>query len=212
MASINKVSSGRRRVLAWLLAAAGAVSLTGYAAPELMFNGQDVTGAGYGRDFRLQDASGQWRTPRDYRGKRVLMFFGFTQCPDVCPTELQRMARLMAALGKEAEQVQVLFVTLDPSRDTGTMLQSYVSAFNPRFIGLRADEAATAAVAKEFKVFYRKVPGSAPERYSLDHSAYIYVLDTEGQLRLRFSPDLSIEAMKADMLRLASVRRAVPAK
>ena len=166
------------------------------------FHGQDVTGAGYGRDFRLQDASGQWRTPKDYQGKLVLMFFGFTQCPDVCPTELQRMARLMTALGKEAARVQVLFVTLDPVRDTATMLQSYVGAFNPRFIGLRADEAATAGVAKEFKVFYRKVPGSAPERYSLDHSAYIYALDAAGRLRLRFSPDLTIEAMKVDVLRL----------
>nr|ACX33901.1 putative electron transport protein SCO1/SenC [uncultured prokaryote AT3] len=166
------------------------------------FHGQDVTGADYGRDFRLQDASGQWRTPKDYRGKLVLMFFGFTQCPDVCPTELQSMARLMDALGKDAARIQVLFVTLDPARDTAAMIQSYVSAFNPGFVGLRGDEAATATVAKEFKVYYRKVPGSAPGRYSLDHSAFIYVLDGNGVLRLRITPDLGIEAMKSDLLRL----------
>ena len=166
------------------------------------FYGQEVTGAGFGREFRLKDASGKWRTQEDYRGKLVLMFFGFTQCADVCPTELQRIARLMTALGKKAAHVQVLFVTLDPARDSATMIQSYVSAFNQRFIGLRADEAATAAVAKEFKVFFRKVPGSAPDRYSLDHSTYIYVLDAETRLRLRFTSDIEIDSMKADVLRL----------
>ena len=164
------------------------------------FHGQDVTGAGYGRDFRLQDASGQWRTPRDYQGKLVLMFFGFTQCPDVCPTELQRMARLMTALGKEAARVQVLFVTLDPVRDTATMLQSYVGAFNPRFIGLRADEAATAGVAREFKVFYRKVQGyletnllphAFPHGHSFIHPDAIPNLHGEPDLHHRYGGSLA---------------------
>ena len=155
----------------------------GDAPPAPKFSLTDVTGAGFGRELSLTDHNGKPRTLADFRGKVVTVFFGFTHCPDVCPTTLAEMAQVMKALGPDAGKVQVLFVTVDPERDTPQVLQQYVPSFDPSFLGLYGDLDATARAAKEFKVFYQKQPAKNGG-YSVDHSAGTYVLDRDGRLRL----------------------------
>jgi protein SCO1/2 len=154
------------------------------AARPASFQNTDVTGLDYARGFSLTDHNGKPRTLADFKGKVVVLFFGYTQCPDVCPTTMAEMASVMKALGPKADQVQVLFVTLDPERDTRELLANYVPQFDRRFLGLYGNAADTARVAKEFKVFYTKVPGSTPDTYSIDHTAGSYVFDRDGKLRL----------------------------
>ncbi len=151
------------------------------------FKASDITGSSFGRDFALTDHTGKPRTLADFRGKVVVMFFGYTQCPDVCPTTLGTLAETMKKLGPDADRVQVLFVTVDPERDTPALLAQYVPAFDPRFAALYGDAAATEKVAKEFKVIYQKQPGSTPGTYTVDHSAGVYVFDPQGRLRLYMS-------------------------
>ena len=148
------------------------------------FQNVDITGAAFAKDFALTDHTGKPCTMADFRGKVVVMFFGFTQCPDVCPTTMAEMAGVMKALGPRADQVQVLFVTVDPERDTQALLAEYVPAFDKRFVGLYGDAAATAKVAKEFKVYYAKVEGETDSSYTVDHTAGTYVFDREGKIRL----------------------------
>ena len=148
------------------------------------FNNTDVTGLDYAKGFSLTDHNGKPRTLQDFKGKVVVLFFGYTQCPDVCPTTMAEMATVMKELGPSSKDVQVLFVTLDPERDTQELLAAYVPAFHPSFIGLRGDKEATARTAKEFKVFYAKVPGTEPGSYTVDHTAGSYVFDRDGKLRL----------------------------
>ena len=148
------------------------------------FQASDVTGVAFGRDFKLTDHNGKPRTLADFRGKVVVMFFGYTQCPDVCPTTLSDLAAALQKLGGDAERVQVLFVTVDPERDTPELLSHYVPAFNPTFLGLSGDAAATAATAREFKVLYQKQAGSTPGSYSMDHTAGTFIFDPMGRLRL----------------------------
>ena len=148
------------------------------------FKSTDITGAPYGKSLALTGHDGRPRTLADFRGKVVVLFFGYTQCPDVCPTTLAELARVMKSLGADADQVQVLFVTVDPERDTPDILSHYVPAFDPRFLGLYGNLEQTRAVAKEFKVFFEKRPGSTPGSYTVDHSAQVYVLDKKGRLRL----------------------------
>jgi protein SCO1/2 len=148
------------------------------------FRNSDVTGLGYARDFALNDQDGKPRTLADFKGKAVVIFFGYTHCPDVCPTTMAEMAAVMKQLGADADRVQVLFVTLDPERDTPALLKQYVPAFDPRFIGLSGDQEATARVAKEFRVFYQKVPGKDAGSYTMDHTAASYVFDPQGRVRL----------------------------
>ncbi|MDN4039729.1 SCO family protein [Massilia sp. YIM B02443] len=148
------------------------------------FHNTDITGVDYGKGFTLTDHTGKQRTLQDFRGKLVVMFFGYTQCPDVCPTTMSEMAAVMKELGPSADDVQVLFVTVDPERDTQELLSHYVPAFDKRFIGLYGNAEQTARVAKEFKVFYAKQPGGDPGSYTVDHTAGSYVFDRQGQLRL----------------------------
>ena len=148
------------------------------------FHNTDITGVDYGKGFTLTDHTGKQRTLQDFRGKLVVMFFGYTQCPDVCPTTMSEMAAVMKELGPSAEDVQVLFVTVDPERDTQELLSHYVPAFDKRFIGLYGNAEQTAKVAKEFKVFYAKQPGADPGSYTVDHTAGSFVFDRQGQLRL----------------------------
>jgi protein SCO1 len=154
----------------------------GPAGPS--FKSVDVTGADFGRDFALSDHNGKPRALADFKGKVVVVFFGFTRCPDVCPTTLAEMKQVKEKLGQDGERLQVLFVTVDPERDTPDLLGKYVSAFDPTFLGLYGNAEATARTAKEFKVFYQKVPGSTPDNYSVDHTAASYVFDPSGRLRL----------------------------
>jgi protein SCO1/2 len=152
--------------------------------PAPSFKNTDLTGLGYAQAFSLTDHNGKARTLADFKGKLVVMFFGYTQCPDVCPTTMVEMANVMKQLGPDAEQVQVLFVTVDPERDTQALLAQYVPAFDPRFLGLYGDAQATAAVAKEFKLFYAKVEGKTAGSYTVDHTAGSYVFDRNGKIRL----------------------------
>jgi protein SCO1 len=146
------------------------------------FKSTDITGADYGKTLELTDHTGRPRKLEDFRGKAVVVSFGFTHCPDVCPTTLADLSAAIKSLGPEQEKVQVLFVTVDPERDTKEVLAKYVTAFDPRFLGLYGDAAATQRAAKEFKVYYEK--RKAGDGYSVDHSAQSYVIDPQGRLRL----------------------------
>ena len=168
--------------LALVVFAALAMAACGSGAPKFMAS--DVTGTTFGRDFHLTDHNGKPRALADYRGKAVVMFFGYTQCPDVCPTTLSELAEAMKRLGADADRVQVLFVTVDPERDTQDLLSKYVPAFDPRFVGLYGDADATARTAKEFKVIYQKQPGATPGTYTVDHSAGTFIFDPSGKLRV----------------------------
>ncbi|MGH6609587.1 MAG: SCO family protein [Burkholderiaceae bacterium] len=167
-----------------------------------MFNGTDITGANYARDFTLTDHTGAKRTLADYRGKVVAVFFGFTQCPDVCPTTLSDMAQVKKQLGKDGDKLQVLFITVDPERDTQQVLASYVPQFDPSFVGLYGSPEQTAATAKEFKVFYQKVAGKTPTSYSVDHTAGTYIIDREGRVRLFVRHGESAAPIVADLKQL----------
>jgi protein SCO1 len=167
-----------------ILIFAGALALVGCGSDAPRFMASDVTGASFGRDFSLVDHTGKPRTLADFRGKAVVIFFGYTQCPDVCPTTLAALAQAQKELGQDAAKVQVLFVTVDPDRDTAELLSNYVTAFDPTFLGLRGDADATARTAKEFKILYQKQPGRTAESYTVDHSAGSFVFDPQGRLRL----------------------------
>ncbi|MGZ8273714.1 MAG: SCO family protein [Burkholderiaceae bacterium] len=166
------------------------------------FNSVDVTGANYARDFRLTDFNGKPRSLADFRGKVVVVFFGYTQCPDVCPTTLSDMAEVKKRLGPDGDKLQVIFVTLDPDRDTPQVLSQYVPAFDPAFIGLYGTRDETAAVAKDFKVFYQKVPGKTETSYTMDHTAGSYVFDREGRLRLFLRHAGAVDPIVEDLRKL----------
>ena len=151
------------------------------------FRATDITGADFGRDFALTDHTGKPRALADFRGRVVVMFFGFTHCPDVCPTTLAELAAVVKKLGTDGDRVQVLLVTVDPERDTPEVLSQYVTAFDPRFLALRGTAEETARVAKEFKIIYQKIAGVRPDSYTMDHSAGTYIFDTQGRLRLYVS-------------------------
>ena len=163
------------------------------------FKSTDITGADYGRKLDLTDHTGRARHLEDFRGKAVVVFFGYTHCPDVCPTTLAQTAQALKTLGADADKVQVLFVTVDPERDTPQVLAKYVTAFDPRFIGLYGDADATRQAAKEFKIFYEKGSGGAPGSYTMDHSAQSYVIDPQGRLRLLVRPERIAEDLPADL-------------
>jgi protein SCO1/2 len=171
-------------------------------APPAKFNGTELSGIDWGKDFALTDHNGKLRQLADFKGRAVMLFFGYTQCPDVCPTTMGSMRELMAALGPDAGRVQVLFVTIDPERDTPQLLAQYVPAFHSSFLGLYGDAATTAATAKEFKIFYHKQPGKTPSTYSVDHTAGSYVFDPRGQLRLYLRHGETPERMAQDVKRL----------
>lgn len=160
------------------------LTITACTSPAEKFINTDLTGLDYAKDFALTDQNGMARTLSDFKGKVVVIFFGYTQCPDVCPTTMAEMATVMKQLGPLANAVQVLFVTLDPERDTQALLAAYVPNFDARFLGLYGDQAATAKIAKDFKVFYQKNPGKTADSYTVDHTAGSYVFDREGRIRL----------------------------
>ena len=156
----------------------------GVPLPKTVFANTDITGLDYGKDFSLTDHNGKPRTIADFRGKLVFVFFGYTHCPDICPTTLSDMAGIMKALGSDADKLQVLFITLDPERDTPEVMAGFVPAFHPAFLGLYGDRPATEKVARDFKIFQQRVPGSDGKSYTIDHTAASYVFDTRGNLRL----------------------------
>lgn len=170
------------------LAAAAALAalggLAGCSQPAASFEGVDITGAEYGRDFPLPDANGKQRSIRDFAGKAVVVFFGYTQCPDVCPTTMQELAEVKQALGAQGDRLQGIFITVDPERDTPEVLRAYTQAFDAQMVALTGSPEQIAAVAKDFKVFFRKVEGKTPGTYTMDHSAGLYVYDPAGRLRV----------------------------
>ena len=169
------------------------------------FHSTDITGAEVARHLELPDADGRARTLADWRGKVVVVFFGYTHCPDFCPTTMAELAQVKAALGAAAERLQVVFVTIDPERDTPAILKAYVANFGPDFVGLRGSAEQTAAAAKEFKVFYAKAPGKTAGSYSMDHSAASFVFDPEGRVRLYVQYGADPKALAADVRQLLGV-------
>jgi len=176
--------------------------LMGACSPPARFNGSDLKDVGWGREFALAGHDGKPYSLDSFKGRAVILFFGYTQCPDVCPITLGSMRELMTVLGPDAQRLQVLFVTVDPERDTPQLLAQYVPSFHPSFVGLYGDSAATAKVAAEFKIFYRKQPGSNPTTYTVDHTAGSYVFDPSGRLRLYFRHGETPERMAQDLKRL----------
>ena len=173
-----------KKLLALFVMAAALAGCSKPAPTPVAFNNVDITGAEYAHNFALTDHTGKPRTLADFKGKVVFLFFGYTQCPDVCPTTMAEMAEVLKLLGPQADKVQVLFVTVDPERDTQQLLSEYVPAFHPSFIGLRGDAAQTAVVARDFKIFYAKSAGTTPDNYAMDHTAGSYVFDQDGKIRL----------------------------
>ena len=167
-----------------LCAAVACLLLVGCGREGPSFRSTDITGAELGRDFQLIDHNGQPRTLADFRGKVLVVFFGFTHCPDVCPTTLAELARALTQLGADAQRVQVVMITVDPQRDTPEVLKQYVTALDPAFLGLTGDAQAIDQTAREFKVFYQRTPGATPDTYSVDHSSGTFVYDPAGRLRL----------------------------
>ena len=165
----------------------------------VVFKSSDITGVDWGKNLSLTDHNGQQRQLADFKGKVVVVFFGYTQCPDVCPTTLLAMREVLSRLGEDGKRVQVLFVTVDPERDSAQLLSEYVTAFDPSFIGLRGDEAATATAAKEFKVFYAKHAGTEPGTYGIDHTTGSYVFDPQGRLRLLVRHGEPADSVTADL-------------
>ena len=190
------------RRLPWVLAFLLAASACNQGAQAPSFRSTDITGADFGKDFQLFDFNGTQRQLADFRGKVVAVFFGYTHCPDVCPTTLSELASARKKLGADASKVQVLFITADPERDTPDVLKQYVTAFDPTFLALRGTPEQTAEVAKAFKVIIQKNAGADANNYSVDHSSGTYVYDTTGRLRLYMSYGQSAELFAHDIAQL----------
>ena len=163
------------------------------------FKATDITGATFARDFALTDHGGQPRSLADFKGKVVVVFFGYVQCPDVCPTTLSTLREVREKLGADGDKLQVVFITVDPERDTGEVMSLYVPAFHPSFVGLRGDAATTEKVAKEFRILFLKNPGKTPTSYTVDHSAGVFIFDTQGKIRLYASQNMTVDAYVHDI-------------
>jgi protein SCO1/2 len=163
------------------------------------FRNTDITGAEFARGFELTGHDGKPRTLADFKGKAVVLFFGFTQCPDVCPTSMQELAEVKQMLGKDGDRLQGIFVTVDPQRDTPEVLKAYMANFDPSFLALYGTPEQLAAVAKDFKIYYKKVDGKTPTSYTMDHSAGSYVYDTAGRLRVYNRYGSGAQALAADV-------------
>ncbi|MDM0120702.1 SCO family protein [Variovorax arabinosiphilus] len=180
-------------------ASAAAAAMAGCTDPKPSFNAVDMTGADYAKNFALKDADGKERTLADFKGKVVVLFFGYAQCPDVCPTTMTEMAQVKQQLGKDGDKLQVLFVTVDPDRDTPEVMKAYMGAFDPAFVALIPTQDQLAAMAKDYKAYYKKVDGKTPTSYSMDHSAASYIYDTQGRLRLYARYGAGVAPMVADV-------------
>lgn len=188
---------------AWIVMPAITLPLAGCFEGKPSFTSIDVTGADYAKDFSLTDHNGKTVSLKAFAGKVVVVFFGYTQCPDVCPTTMAELAEIRKALGKDGSRLQAVFVTLDPQRDTPEVLKAYMGNFDPTFLALRpTSEAQLAALAKDFKMYYKKVEGKSATSYTMDHSAGSYVYDTKGQLRLFTQYGSGAAALTADIQQL----------
>ncbi len=174
----------RRTLLAWGASLGLGGLLTACSPDRPSFKGVDITGADYAQGFAAQDHNGQPRTMADFAGKVVIVFFGYTQCPDVCPTSMQELAEVKRLLGADGDKLQGLFITLDPERDTPEMLKAYMANFDPSFLALHPTPDQLVSITKDFKIYYKKVDGKTATSYTLDHSAGSYTFDTQGRVRL----------------------------
>ena len=181
------------------LSISAAAVLSACSKNKTEFRGVDITGADYARDFSLTDHNGQVRSLKDFQGKAVVVFFGFTQCPDVCPTSMQELAQVKQALGADGNRLQGIFVSVDPERDTLDMLKAYMENFDPGFLALRPTPEQLPAWAKDFKIYYKKVDGTTPTSYTLDHSAGSYIYDPQGRLRVYNRYGSGAEALTQDV-------------
>ncbi len=202
----NHPISIKTRRLALAALAALSLGLAG-CGDKPAFKGVDITGADYATGFSLTDHDGQPRTLADFRGKVVVLFFGYTQCPDVCPTTLSDLAQVKQLLGSQGERLQGLFVSLDPGRDTPAVMKAYLANFDPSFLALYAAPEQLPDVAKSFKVYYKKVEGKTPTSYTIDHSAGSYVYDPQGRIRLYQRHGTGPEALAADIRALLAEAR-----
>ncbi|MCC2595941.1 SCO family protein [Pusillimonas sp. MFBS29] len=197
------VFSSKRRTVLSVAAMVGLVPmLSACGKEELTFTGSDITGTKLGQEMVMVDGSGQERTLASYKGKVVLVFFGFTQCPDVCPTAMAELAQTMELLGEDADKVQVLMISVDPERDTPEILSAYVSAFDPRFVGLTGTPEQLSTTAKSFKAYYAKAPGPTPDQYTMDHASSFYLIDAEGEARALISGNASADDIASDIRQL----------
>jgi protein SCO1/2 len=194
------VSTGRRTLLIGAAALVAGCGRPGGGASG--FQGVDITGANYAQRLELPDAEGRMRTLADFRGKVTLVFFGFVQCPDVCPTTLAELAEVKRMLGPDGDRVQGVFVTLDPERDTPEVLKNYVSAFHPSFVALRGTPEQTKAAAQEFKVFFAKVPGKTDGSYTVDHTAASFLFDAQGRVCVYTRYGSGPQALAQDLKKL----------
>lgn len=197
----------RRIFPQWALAlgmASGLVALVGCGQDKPAFRGVDITGADYAQGWELSDQNGQVRTLKDYAGKAVVVFFGYTQCPDVCPTALQEMAEAKQLLGADGARLQSIFITVDPERDTPELLQAYMANFGADFVALRPTAEQLPKVTKDFKIYYKKVEGKTPTSYTMDHSAGSFTFDPQGRIRLYNRHASGAAALAADVKILLS--------
>jgi len=183
----------------WSAVAATGLGLAGCGPSQPKFNAVDLTGADYAKDFKLADADGKVRTLADFKGKVVVLFFGYAQCPDVCPTTMAEMTQVKQKLGQDADRFQVLFMTVDPERDTPQIMKAYMQAFDPSFVALVPTPEQLPQVAKDFKVYYKKAEGKTPGSYTMDHSAASFVYDPQGNLRLYVRYGAGVDAIVADV-------------
>ncbi|MCD2166010.1 SCO family protein [Comamonas koreensis] len=196
----------KRNALRWLAGSAVLASTAGFLTAcksKADFNAIDLTGSKeYGQDFSMPDQHGQRRSMADFKGKVVLVFFGFTQCPDVCPTTLGDLAAVKQKLGAKGDKLQVIFASVDPARDTPEILQAYLANFDPSFLALRGSDEETAKMAKDFKVYYKRVEGQTPGSYTMDHTAGDYIFDPEGRLRLYSRYGTPVDTLAKDIEQL----------
>ena len=191
----------------WIVLAAGIVlagcdkagAPTAVAPKPLQFQGVDITGADYAKNLALTDQDGVARTLADFKGKVTVVFFGYTQCPDVCPTTMAELAQVKKSLGADGARIQGVFVSVDPERDTPAVLKAYMASFDPSFVALRGTPEQTMAAAKEFKVFFAKVPGRTEGNYTVDHTAGSYILDADGRIRVFVRYGGGAQALAADL-------------
>lgn len=200
---VNAIYSGAfgscRRGLKAIFTSLFALFLVACAPDKPQFKSIDLTGADYAKDFALPDQNGKNRSIKDFAGKVVVVFFGFTQCPDVCPTSMADLAGIKKSLGADGDKLQVVFITVDPERDTPGILKAYMGNFDPTFLALRPSAEQLPVIAKDFKIYYKKVEGRTVSSYSMDHSAGNYVYDTQGRLRLYNRYGSGAEGLTADI-------------
>lgn len=200
--AVSLFNSARRALVVSALAGTALLLAGCDDQPKPSFNGVDITGADYAQSFKLKDHDGQIRTLADFKGKAVVVFFGYTQCPDVCPTSLSELAGAKQLLGPDGEKMQGLFISVDPERDTAVVMKAYMANFDPSFLALLPTPEELPDLTKAFRIYYKKVPGPTPTSYTMDHSAGSYVYDTQGRLRVYHRYGSGSQALADDVRQL----------